>query len=660
VFPERDDVARVGIWVVVTGALVGLAFLFVQRAHADEIAGSDAAIRVLTERAPLTADERVEHAEAWLEADETEKRWRLHNRVLQAGWSTWLNPSPRSVLRNVRGLLREVRDWGDRSGAEDHALDLLEVDASGGLGRADQRALYDSLLLREERDERSYRLDRAREAVQAGHFMLARVRLDRAFERWPDLAGGSELRQELALATTASHATTDPTASEPETPQAESRPDPAVAAAWEVHMSAALLLADYDRAASLGPEQPAAELGRATALLLSGQRDTAFARLEELGEDAGRVGQRADQLTRDAALWPELSFEREWRSFQVRRALGWIGGSELSARGLSLSHKGYSAWEGSASPLNLALSLPARVLGGWHPDATDLSSAAATYLDEQPDGAHRELALDWSLEYGREIAARQRGWDDARFVLPHPNTVYEPLTAAPVFVSRDAIDAAPARVRDVLAPHLGDAPGVLLAVRCDSGEVLDGEVARRVLNDLAAGLERNEFQTMGADRAQVLGAVRRIDTALADGQELRVQGWSGGSVAWSASLQSALLDGGGVGDADARFYRGDENLSAQHSIGEMSTCPARAYCIDRESLFDASLQGFVDLDARGGIGADASLAHAYVSLRLDPSGPRAQVVLPIARWLGVERWVPLEAYLDVSLTSLSGGPRLSP
>ena len=97
-------------------------------------------------------------------------------------------------------------------------------------------------------------------------------------------------------------------------------------------MSAALLLGDYERAASLGPESPTAELGRATALFLSGEHRSAFERLDALGEREGSAAAQAARLVEDPLLWPEQRFEREWRSFQMRRALGWIGGPRLSVR----------------------------------------------------------------------------------------------------------------------------------------------------------------------------------------------------------------------------------------------------------------------------------------------------------------------------------------
>ena len=40
------------------------------------------------------------------------------------------------------------------------------------------------------------------------------------------------------------------------------------------------------------------------------------------------------------------------------------------------------------------------------------------------------------------------------------------------------------------------------------------------------------------------------------------------------------------------------------------------------------------------------------------SGPHASLVLPIARWLGIARFLPVEAHVDVGLDGISAGPRL--
>jgi len=45
-----------------------------------------------------------------------------------------------------------------------------------------------------------------------------------------------------------------------------------------------------------------------------------------------------------------------------------------------------------------------------------------------------------------------------------------------------------------------------------------------------------------------------------------------------------------------------------------------------------------------------------VSLEVGSYGPRAQLVIPFARWLGIGRFFPVEARLAVGLDGISAGP----
>ena len=63
-----------------------------------------------------------------------------------------------------------------------------------------------------------------------------------------------------------------------------------------------------------------------------------------------------------------------------------------------------------------------------------------------------------------------------------------------------------------------------------------------------------------------------------------------------------------------------------------------------------------DVDGDVGVGARAGFENAQLSFEVGLSGPRASLVIPFARWLGIGRFFPVDARLAVGLDGISAGP----
>jgi hypothetical protein len=58
-----------------------------------------------------------------------------------------------------------------------------------------------------------------------------------------------------------------------------------------------------------------------------------------------------------------------------------------------------------------------------------------------------------------------------------------------------------------------------------------------------------------------------------------------------------------------------------------------------------------------GMGASAGFEDARLSFEVGTSGPRASLVIPFARWLGIGGFFPVEARVAVGLDGFSAGPQ---
>jgi hypothetical protein len=103
--------------------------------------------------------------------------------------------------------------------------------------------------------------------------------------------------------------------------------------------------------------------------------------------------------------------------------------------------------------------------------------------------------------------------------------------------------------------------------------------------------------------------------------------------------------------------RRKETLVAERQLaGSSSYCPQETTCVDVRREIDPVFFATSDVDGDVGVGARAAFEDARLSLEVGMSGPRASLVIPVARWLGIARFFPVEARLDIGLDGISAGP----
>jgi len=401
-FVEQHPAAALGVRMTVVAAVVALLVLILQGpAEASE---SDELAAMLVEARPPTDQERYEQAKATLRSVRNERLLRLHEHVFDTGWRLWTGTSPSRLLSSVRHTAKELASWRHRSPAEDEALEWLEVSMEVGVPDERSFSLYNWLRERESAQQLEIKLDGAESAIAAGHPLLAKVRLARSFELDPDSERTLELRAKLdAIAPVApiwladTALTVDP---------------------WEAPVAAALLSGDYRTAIDLSPDAPSGTFARAVAQFLGGSKEEAFEELDSLSDRDGLCGELARGWTDLEDINVEESFDREERQYQVRRVLGFVGGRQLSTRGVELSPVGYRAWRESITPLNVAVAMPARVYSGWKPDGDALREAAMRYVAELPEGARSEDAAAWVQSIDPAERSNLRAWSGESFSLP--------------------------------------------------------------------------------------------------------------------------------------------------------------------------------------------------------------------------------------------------
>jgi hypothetical protein len=644
---EQDAAVRVAVRIVVVAAVVGwLALILQGRAFASE---PEELATQLTEVQIQSEAERAERAQEALRRERNERLVRLHENLVETGWRAWTGASPRRLLSGARDVAREVWGWRERSTAEDVALDWLEVSRSEGLTDPEARALYGKLHARERVEKLDEMLEEADWALSNGYRSLARVSIERALELDPTSERARELSERLLeLAPAGAPASALLFGAGP-------------TEAWEIDVAAALLTEDYARVLDSAPESPSGSYARAVAEFLSGKPDEAIASLEPLRERDDAVGRLANEWASHEDLNIVAAFAHEKRSYRLRQALGWLGGDQLSQRGVELSPRGYRAWRQSMTPLNVAVSMPARVYRGWKPDGESLREAAVQYLAQLPQGPQAEEAIAWLRDIKADGGATMRfdGWDGDDFSLPPARTSYVRLSAAPVLVTKRVIDSL--YVSDV--PGIRDALGVGDAVMLEArhpeegDDGLDPQAARRFLTELAFAIEQGNLEPMSRTPEATLEAVRRLETSLADGYVLVAEPGEVGPAELWGGLNRALIDGQNEQVGALSLQRGEDDFRVVRQLGRTGLeCPSYALCVDRPKLFSGALIGQFDTDSRLQLGLQTSMQEAHLSIGLNESGPAASIVLPIGRWLGIQRWLPVAAYVAVSTDAVYVGP----
>ena len=663
-FDEEQRVVRVGIWLVVVAAVAGLFVLLLHpSAHADDLGHT---AEMLLDRAPLTAGERHQAAEEIL-YDERERKGRhLAGLVLDEGMQLVSSADPRRVARATWRVVRTVWTWRERSDGEDEALDQLEIGVARGDADPELVDLY-TRLRRRELDRRVDDLLRSAEsAFEGGQVVLARARVQRSLELAPERERVHDLLALLSGPLPGTTAGTMPGAMGTPSPAPELDAVPVPIGPqwrvedWEAPLATAMLTRNYAHAAELAPEHPRGELARAAAYYLDGDRHTARRLLSLLREREDPIGWTA----RDWSERPEISaadrFESEVRRYHVNRALGLLGGDGLASNGLYRSRRGYEAWRRSLAPFNLVLSFPARLARGWRPDGRALRAAAQLYLQYEPEGEGAEDATNWLAQLGPADPLHRRSpWRGGRLVLPAARTRWVRLSPGPIVLTRAALESGLAGEAKLLHEVMGEAAAVLLRPERDAVPVptLDAGASLDLLAALTLSVEAGELEPLREGDSRALERLQRLEAGVRSGIRLVVVPLELSGESMSSAVSDAMLDGGTRNADGLRIRRGADDLHLDRSLGGPGfACPDTVLCVHRPAAVSADLYGAVDTDADMLLGARASFQHATLALELHSSGPQARLTVPVARWLGFERWVPVAARFEIGTEGVYVGP----
>lgn len=659
--PDVRAALSVALLALVLGARVG----------AQELAELDEATSLLLSPELRSDQARALEASDLLSAERNRKLADLSSAFVDFGLHASVAASPIRLLRSAGKIGRGVRDWDDRTMVEDEALALLAPGArSGGLDD-ESLALYTRLERRESAERVAQLLADAERSLGAGDLRRTRRSIDRALALEPGSSHADRLLDEL-----------DERAWREEPDEDTANLDTAVRGrvdVWEVELGTALLVDDFERAQTLGPDGASeAELARATAAYLAGEREGALEAFREIARGEDEASRSALQTLADPELNPEGAFEDELQRFRTQRALGWMGGEELAAtalpsssEALSMTRDGYRAWQHSVrawrnvlKPVNLVIDAPARAWRSWQPDGTALHGAAERYLSRVPDGDRADDAATWIDTLGVQQLGDPRvaPFRDGVLVLPRAQTGFDRLSATRVVVARAALESA---MPELLAKLADDAsPALLLLLDTESsrsassGTVLTRAESLDVLARLASGVERTTLAPRGAAGGGVLALLRRLDTRVRDGATLVARAWVEEAAPSLDAVGAAILDSERARTfGSVEIQRRRETLVAERQLaGSTSYCPHETTCIDLRREIDPVFYANSDADGDVGIGARAGFEDANFSLEIGMSGPRASLVIPFARWLGISRFFPVEARLAVGLDGISAGP----
>ncbi len=657
--------ARVGL------ALLALGLALAGPTLASDLSDCDEAARLLLAPELRSDQDRASEATQLLASERTRKLADLSSSFVDLGLHASVQAAPLKLLRSVGDIGRELRDWNDRSEVEDEALTLLAAGARNGDLDAASQELFERLRQRETAEHVEQLLGDAERALAFGDLRRARRAVDRALALEPGSSRGDRLLDEVAKREWRASA---------ETQRAADGPPEGEIEIWEIRLGTALLLNDFARAREMGPDDEGdAALARATARFLAGDRTSAlddFARIAR-GDDAS--AERARQLLADPEVNPGGKLDDEVSQYRTRRALGWMGGEDLAESAvpstedaLSFTRSGYRAWQGSYKawrnvlrPVNLLIDAPARAWRSWQPDGLALHDAAARYLELSPRGDRASEASAWLETLGAQDrdSSRVSAFRDGILVLPRAHTRWGRMASTRVVVSRAALaDLAPE-----LAARLdaSGAPALLLALDTEAGRAtatgsaLPADASLALLSSLADGVEQSTLAARGGSASGVLETLRRLDARLRRGRTLVAQAWTPEQGGGLESLGSAVLDGERSKLAgDVTVERNRDSLNARRGLGGSgSFCPRETACIDLRQDVDSTVFARTDADGEVGMGASAGFEAARFSVEVGSSGPRASLVIPFARWLGIGRFFPVQARLAVGLDGISAGPQ---
>jgi hypothetical protein len=603
----------------------------------------------LLRREPPSPAERMESARGILFRDRVERADLIRERFTEACWRIFQNASPSRIWSGVRRTASAVWKFNRRTSAEDLALDQLEA-TPGDLRDAEHVALVEKLRKREASALASERVAAAELALDHDRPDVARTFIDRALVLEPDSKAARKQVDELARR-----------AAEVE-PEPEQEPD-LVIRDGDVPLAEALLARDYPAATNVEPADPQLRFAHAAAHLLAGNPEHARSDLAELEEDGGPVGAMATRwLDR-----PEVDAERELdhaiHRYRIQRILGWIGGNALAERDLmGLRSISFSAWKDALTPANIGLSLPARIVRGFKPDGRAVREAAIQYLEQDPHGPRAEKAREWLDHVGWPRVDVNRF--QSVFELPPVQTPYDPLAVQPLVLSRRAAKSDQITNSSMLGSALEGAPGVWLEARESANDDEGGgfaftpRKAHRLLDEIAFAVGAERFRWTLGSQDSVLERLRQLDNAVGRGRVLFAEGWVPGDASLLGALGSTLIDGESE-PGRVRFERGDDDVLAVRTLGdEVRECPRGTLCLDLKPRVRTALYGYVNVESGAGLGFQSALGHSGIALAVTGHGPEAALLLPLGRWLGIYRWLPLEFEVAISADRLYVGPIL--
>ncbi len=605
------------------------------------------ALELLAPRAQPDSSERIAQARALLASANQQRLARLGASIMKTAWSVTGGVSPKKILSSLSRLGRSVDDWNERRVEEWRALLLVEREIRAGSTDPELRVLYEDLAERWEDDRNSGLMSR--------------------YERLLERTGVEKVRAliEGSGATDGPRSPSDDNFGErwslspPVLPVMVREPETV-----EVLLAEFLLAGEHERASRVAAPGPEVRLARAAACYLAGDQARALELLGPLADRPDASGELARRWLDGRLLDPGERFESAERSHRFRGALFIVGGQGLEGEGAEVSRTGYRAWKKAANPFSLLLSVPARLLRGRASDSLAIRDASRKYLAQSPDGEHATAAAEWLFE--TEPAALERfrasAWHDARFVLPRSRTSYRSLLAPPVVVSRALLEELGLLAEPRFLEALEGGPALMLrAAASRPGVRLEPDAARSLVVTLARSVEQERVRIAASAwqgmrpgsnaaaralwRSVALSDLQRLDLVLARGNELALEAWPGAS-AESLAYAEGTID----------FLEGEMETERSLFSG-VAACPGDALCLDHRGVFAASVYAHSGSGVR--LGARTEFQDASLSVELVDFWPRISLVLPISRWLQVDRWIELEARVGASPGGVSAEPSFS-
>jgi hypothetical protein len=633
--PEHDELRRMGVLLVMVAAVVGLAVLMLgRRASSQELPPEDLLHSALIAPELYDAEDRLQHAEAALRAE----RQRRMVKLMDLGLRAATHASPLRVARTAAKAAREVRDWNDRSSAEDRALDLLEAEVRSGQASPRAAELYTKLRERERAQQVERLEEQLSDAIDSQDAVAAQRCLARLRALAPERDWEEQAEQVSALSA-----------------QAAGQPRVEAVARWEPALAAALLSDHHAEVLRRAGPRSDERLAVAVALQHSGQHDEALALLKELAAGGDSVAVTARAWLADWRVHPEAGLDELWDRARLERSLGLLGGEQLAHDGAGLSRDAYSAWRRAFKPGNLVRGVPERLRDGWRPEARGFRDAAQLYLERFPDSAGAADARA-RLESLGDPPEGADAWSDGQLRLPRARTPHDKLRAAELLVHRDALDGAPLDGAPLQADGL-----VLWPAAPGSLDAVPAEMARALVYWLAGGLERGDLEDSRGEAGPMLAALQRLDAHLGRGGAIELVEWHRSAQPGSAQLVLALAAGDRVQTSAGQLWRRKDQLVLQRRLfGGNEECPEDWRCMRRRPDWNADLYARADTDGKFRLGARTSLAGVALGLELSRWGPSATLTLPMARWLGIEDRLPLETQLELELGGVSLTPELDP